>query len=105
VCDFFATPKIAVWKNFGNSIITVASEVDENSLLAAHVCSSVGSALQQHFKNSSLLSGTTEPKELMMRSDEVTLLIEQLCPQGQPVLATQPFLKQCKQRLDLVLKG
>ena len=67
-----------------------------------------------HFKNSSLLSGTTEPKEvgvartgfssfalwacssvwlmvvwlmvarckqLMMRSDEVTLLIEQLCPE------------------------
>ena len=65
--------------------------------------------LSMHFKNSSLLSGTTEPKEvgfarigfssvalwafssmwlmvarckqLMMRSDEVTLLIEQLCPE------------------------
>eukprot|EP01098_Paradermamoeba_levis_P015994 TRINITY_DN8406_c0_g4_i1.p1 TRINITY_DN8406_c0_g4~~TRINITY_DN8406_c0_g4_i1.p1 ORF type:complete len:217 (-),score=69.69 TRINITY_DN8406_c0_g4_i1:4-654(-) len=91
---------LVVWKRVNNTSYTMICEEEENAVLAANFLSLFIKVLNEHFK---FTPATSNTKEMMMKPEEVLVLLQNYLPSGQLLFINSSFARFLKKEVEFVL--
>jgi len=100
--SFFDSQKFVIWRQLLSTVFVIICEPDENRLLASNFLSLLPRILIDNFKNPQL---TIQPKEMLLKPEEVLILIQSYLPNGQLLFANGQFVRHLKRDAEAALQA